>query len=141
MRAAGLDFNDSYSRQADLRGVDSRRANLEGASLNNAQISGAYFPPELSPEEIILPSPTAPACSTGSNLYIHRAQVTQAKKSFAGRGGGPSSCRCWAGSSNLSLPTASHQLYSVIRDMEHLTCELIVPNLEPPGSKRSIRHG
>ena len=47
-------FQHSYFRPADLRGVDSRRANLEGASINNAQISGAYFPPELSPEEITL---------------------------------------------------------------------------------------
>jgi uncharacterized protein YjbI with pentapeptide repeats len=52
--ADGLDFSDSYFRQADLRGVDFRRAILEGASLNNAQISGAYFPLELSPEEITL---------------------------------------------------------------------------------------
>ncbi len=37
-----------------LRGIDFSKAWLEGASLNSARISGAYFPAELTPEEIIL---------------------------------------------------------------------------------------
>jgi hypothetical protein len=65
LAADGLNFSDSYFRQVDLRGVDFRRANLEGASLNNAQVSGAYFPLELSPEEITLTH--RPACGIGSN--------------------------------------------------------------------------
>jgi len=52
--AAGLDFSHSYFRQADLRGVDFRNACLEGSSLNGAKVSGAYFPVQLSPEEIAL---------------------------------------------------------------------------------------
>ena len=52
--AVGLDFSDSYFRQTDLRGVDFRGANLEGASINNAQVSGAYFPAQLSADEIQL---------------------------------------------------------------------------------------
>jgi uncharacterized protein YjbI with pentapeptide repeats len=52
--ATGLDFSNSYFRAADLRGVDFSSSRLEGASLNGAKISGAYFPPELTPEEIRL---------------------------------------------------------------------------------------
>jgi uncharacterized protein YjbI with pentapeptide repeats len=52
--AAGLDFSHCYFRNANLRGVDFTRARLEGASLNQAKISGAYFPVELSAEEIAL---------------------------------------------------------------------------------------
>lgn len=52
--AGGLDMRDSYFRQADLRGVDFSKTNLEGASINGSKISGAYFPPELSAEEITL---------------------------------------------------------------------------------------
>lgn len=52
--AQGLDFSDCYFRQADLRGVDFRHCRLEGASINAAKVSGAYFPPELSAEEITL---------------------------------------------------------------------------------------
>jgi uncharacterized protein YjbI with pentapeptide repeats len=37
-----------------LRGIDFRKASLEGASLAHAQISGAYFPPELSADEILM---------------------------------------------------------------------------------------
>jgi uncharacterized protein YjbI with pentapeptide repeats len=54
MDATGLDFRHSYFRQADLRGVDFSKSYLEGASLNGAKVSGAYFPPELSAEEIAL---------------------------------------------------------------------------------------
>jgi uncharacterized protein YjbI with pentapeptide repeats len=52
--ADGLDFSDSYFRAADLRGIDFRNACLDGASLNGAKISGAYFPANLSAEEIRL---------------------------------------------------------------------------------------
>ncbi|UZE22903.1 pentapeptide repeat-containing protein [Pseudomonas sp. B21-056] len=49
-----IDFTDAYFRSADLRGVDFRKSKLEGASLAHAQISGAYFPPELSADEILM---------------------------------------------------------------------------------------
>jgi uncharacterized protein YjbI with pentapeptide repeats len=52
--AAGLDFSHCYFRNANLRGVDFTKSSLQGASLNQAKISGAYFPPELSAEEIAL---------------------------------------------------------------------------------------
>ncbi len=52
--AKDLDLRDGYFRQTDLRGVDLTEANLEGASINAAKISGAYFPPELSAEELML---------------------------------------------------------------------------------------
>lgn len=54
LEAAGLDLSDSYLRHADLRGVDFSDSRLEGASINEARISGAYFPPELSADEISL---------------------------------------------------------------------------------------
>ncbi len=54
LNADGLDLSDCYFRQADLRGVDFRKARLEGASLHGARIAGAYFPPELSADEIQL---------------------------------------------------------------------------------------
>jgi uncharacterized protein YjbI with pentapeptide repeats len=54
LNADGIDFTDAYFRSADLRGIDFRKANLEGASLGHAQISGAYFPPELSADEILM---------------------------------------------------------------------------------------
>ena len=50
----GLDLRDCYLRQADLRGLDLRDTPLEGASIYGAKISGAYFPDELSAEEITL---------------------------------------------------------------------------------------
>ena len=52
--AKGLDLRDCYFRQTDLRGVDLSEARLEGASINAAKISGAYFPPDLSAEELTL---------------------------------------------------------------------------------------
>ena len=52
--AEGIDFSNCYFRDADLRGIDFSKAWLEGASLNSARISGAYFPTELTPEEITL---------------------------------------------------------------------------------------
>lgn len=51
---AGLDLSDGYFRQADLRGVDFSLSRLEGASVHSAKISGAYFPAELSADEITL---------------------------------------------------------------------------------------
>jgi len=53
--ASGLDFSNSYLRQADLRGVDfSNCDSLEGASIHGAKISGAYFPREIRAEELLL---------------------------------------------------------------------------------------
>lgn len=54
LNAEGIDFSDAYFRSADLRGIDFRNASLEGASLAHAQISGAYFPSELSADEILM---------------------------------------------------------------------------------------
>lgn len=51
----GLDFSNSYFRQADLRGVDfSDCDSLEGASIHAAKISGTYFPKEIRAEELLL---------------------------------------------------------------------------------------
>jgi uncharacterized protein YjbI with pentapeptide repeats len=52
--AQGLNFSDCYFRQADLRGVDFRNCRLDGASINAAKVSGAFFPADLSAEEITL---------------------------------------------------------------------------------------
>lgn len=52
--ADGIDFSDAYFRGTDLRGLDLRQACLEGASIAHAQISGAYFPAELSADEILM---------------------------------------------------------------------------------------
>ncbi|WP_416422431.1 pentapeptide repeat-containing protein [Pseudomonas sp. App30] len=49
-----IDFTDAYFRTADLRGLDLRDTCMEGASLAHAQISGAYFPAELSADEILM---------------------------------------------------------------------------------------
>jgi len=54
LNADGIDFTNAYFRSADLRGIDFSKASLEGASLAHAQISGAYFPPELSADEILM---------------------------------------------------------------------------------------
>ena len=58
-RVHGLDadrviLRDAYFRGADLRGVDLRSCQMEGASIAHAQISGAYFPAELSADEILM---------------------------------------------------------------------------------------
>lgn len=51
----GLDFTDSYFRQADLRGVDFTECkSMRGASIHGAKISGAYFPPQISAQEVLL---------------------------------------------------------------------------------------
>lgn len=52
--AHDVDFTDAYFRGADLRGLDLREAALEGASIAHAQISGAYFPVELTADEILM---------------------------------------------------------------------------------------
>jgi len=52
--ARSIDFTDAYFRTADLRGLDLRDTCMEGASLAHAQISGAYFPAELSADEILM---------------------------------------------------------------------------------------
>jgi uncharacterized protein YjbI with pentapeptide repeats len=52
--ASGLDMSGGYFRQADLRGIDFSDTGLEGASINAARISGAFFPEELSAQEIDL---------------------------------------------------------------------------------------
>ncbi|WP_434703920.1 pentapeptide repeat-containing protein [Pseudomonas sp. Z1-12] len=54
LNADDVDFTDAYFRATDLRGIDFRKSSLEGASLAHAQISGAYFPPELSADEILM---------------------------------------------------------------------------------------
>ncbi len=55
INAEGLDFSNSYFRQADLRGVDlTVCANFNGASIHGAKISGTFFPVELRAEEILL---------------------------------------------------------------------------------------
>ncbi len=57
LRGANLkraNLKNSYLKLADLRGVDLSEALLEGASFNHARISGVYFPPDISPEEILL---------------------------------------------------------------------------------------
>lgn len=51
----GLNFSNSYFRQADLRGIDfSESISLEGASIHGAKISGVYFPKQIRAEEIEL---------------------------------------------------------------------------------------
>jgi uncharacterized protein YjbI with pentapeptide repeats len=52
--AQGINFTNAYFRGADLRGLDLRNAQLQGASLAHAQISGAYFPVELTADEILM---------------------------------------------------------------------------------------
>ncbi|PTQ66558.1 pentapeptide repeat-containing protein [Pseudomonas sp. GV071] len=52
--ADGINFTNGYFRGADLRGLDLRNTRMEGASIAHAQISGAYFPVELSADEILM---------------------------------------------------------------------------------------
>jgi uncharacterized protein YjbI with pentapeptide repeats len=52
--AEGLDLSGCYLRQCDLRGVDLSHTRMEGSSINGARISGAFFPKQLSSEEITL---------------------------------------------------------------------------------------
>jgi len=44
----------AYLKLADLRGCDLRHLDLEGCSLHQAKIGGAYFPANVSAEEIRL---------------------------------------------------------------------------------------
>ncbi len=66
MNAEGLDFSNAYFRNADLSGIDFRNTNLQGASLLDAKLSGAFFPDELSAEEIRL------SLDTGTRLRYKR---------------------------------------------------------------------
>jgi uncharacterized protein YjbI with pentapeptide repeats len=52
--AGGIDLSNCYFRAADLRGIDFSNARLEGASINGARIAGAFFPAELTTDEIML---------------------------------------------------------------------------------------
>ncbi|WP_322980378.1 pentapeptide repeat-containing protein [Pseudomonas sp. C11] len=54
MDTEGVNFTDAYFRGADLRGLDFRYSKIEGASLAHAQISGAYFPVDLTADEILM---------------------------------------------------------------------------------------
>lgn len=54
IKVEGIDFTGSYFRQTDLRGINFSKANLRECSLNGAKISGAYFPMELTADEIDL---------------------------------------------------------------------------------------
>ncbi len=55
LQAKGLDFSNSYFRQADLRGIDfTECVSLEGASIHAAKISGVYFPKQLRADEVLL---------------------------------------------------------------------------------------
>ena len=47
-------LRNAYLKDADFRGCDLRHIDLEGTSLRNAKVSGAYFPDNLSPEELRL---------------------------------------------------------------------------------------
>ena len=48
----GLNLAGAYLRGANLSGVDLSGCNLFGASMNSAKISGAFFPENVSAEEI-----------------------------------------------------------------------------------------
>jgi uncharacterized protein YjbI with pentapeptide repeats len=55
LQAKGLDFSNSYFRQADLRGIDFTEClSMEGASIHAAKISGVYFPKQLDANEVLL---------------------------------------------------------------------------------------
>jgi uncharacterized protein YjbI with pentapeptide repeats len=47
-------LKNSYLKMADLRGVDLSDAQMDGSSVNRAHISGAYFPKNISANEIML---------------------------------------------------------------------------------------
>ena len=52
LRTANL--RNAYLKMADLRGVDLSEAQMDGASINRAHISGAFFPRNISAQEIRL---------------------------------------------------------------------------------------
>jgi uncharacterized protein YjbI with pentapeptide repeats len=47
-----VDVRGSYMRDADLRGLDIRAWDMEGCSLYHAKISGAFFPANISAQEL-----------------------------------------------------------------------------------------
>jgi uncharacterized protein YjbI with pentapeptide repeats len=49
-----VDLSYCDFRAADLPGIDFSNARLEGASINGARISGAFFPAELTADEVML---------------------------------------------------------------------------------------
>ena len=51
---ATADLRGAYCKGVDLRGVDLSEAKLEGASFHLARISGAYFPKNVSAEELMM---------------------------------------------------------------------------------------
>ena len=61
-----IDFSNAYFRNADLRGLDLRTCNLEGANIHGAQIAGAYFPINLSADELLL------SCTHGARMRYTR---------------------------------------------------------------------
>lgn len=48
------DLRGAYCHSTDLRGVDLSEAHIEGASFHMARVSGAYFPANVSADEIRL---------------------------------------------------------------------------------------
>ena len=50
----GLDLSGCYLRNTNLRGLDLTGCNLNGVSLQGALISGAWFPDNISVDEIRL---------------------------------------------------------------------------------------
>lgn len=55
LNTKGLDFSNSYFRQADLRGIDFTEClSMEGASIHAAKISGVYFPKQIQADEVLL---------------------------------------------------------------------------------------
>jgi uncharacterized protein YjbI with pentapeptide repeats len=50
----GLDLSGCYMRNTNLRGLDLTGCNLNGVSLQGALISGAWFPDNISVDEIRL---------------------------------------------------------------------------------------
>ena len=55
LRKADLEkvvLRGAYLRDADLRGCDLRHMDLEGTSFHGAKVAGAYFPPNVPPQEL-----------------------------------------------------------------------------------------
>src|SRR5690349_7963155 len=51
-RLRNADLRNAYCHTTDFRGVDLSQANIEGASFHRARISGAWFPSNVSAEEL-----------------------------------------------------------------------------------------
>ena len=62
----GIDFSNSYFRNADLSGVNFSTCNLEGVSIRDANISGAFFPIDISADEISL------SLQTGTRMRVSK---------------------------------------------------------------------